>query len=1139
MATKTNRGTHLVFLAMVIVSAAGALADVESLTINPNSVIGTDPATGTVQLDFEPFPRLRTVTLMSSNPSLASVPASVQVGFGHSSANFPVATSTIATPTNVTITATHSGVSRQAVITVRPPELVSVTFNPNPVVGGTTSVATITINRPAPTNWLCSIQGPYPPIYFMTGSIVSFTPGATTTTKQVNTTSVVSPVNALITVRPPSGQLPNVSNILSIVPIRVASITLEPTAVTGGGASLGCVTLNAAAPAGGATVTLESSDPSIATVPPTVTINAGDVDNCFLVQSQSGVECGSSVISATYGGLTVDATLGVGAASQLTNNAVSDRWSIRHSTTNRGKLLWTDGDDVLLNNGTTTTVIQVRGALEAVEPAVLGLGSGAAAGQTVAAWRRGTDFAWVWRSDGGAAVLVTATNPIDPDEPMNPEALAIADGSVFMTLQAFANAQSVKHVFRVNPTSGVATNLTGNAPVPGAVRITTASGKAAWVFDDNSGTPKLHFYNGSTVQVIDNGDIGATSLRLAAGRLVYQKTFGGIQHIFLYDSNLASPAPVRMSPDVPATQGHFAPVTDGRHVAWLTGDADGTDTHVALGGGLALSGPAEIAAFGEQTLQMQRGQLLWTDHNGALRYSHDGTIEPECITPATSVTAPWLADGWIAWHGLGADGGTDYEIFRLSGAAPDDADQPLPPLKVVPTAGMRSVTLNWDPILGATSYNAYVAEEPGITKGNYASLDGGRRIVGIAGVSEVVDGLSNGQPYYFVVTAVEGADEGGESAEVSAVPQNPWIAVGGFAGVGFHAVAAHPTNGDVAYAAGNDTVYKTTDGGFTWAPLTGAIVGRDVRAMAVDGETVFALDVDGDDVLRSSNGGLNWAVVANGGDFGELNCSIAIDPSNPQVIYAGDLHLVPNSPTRVIKSINGGDTWEHIPDTDVGDLHAYALAIDPEEVVYLGGSGVSVARSDTGGSSWTDVSADFYQVYCLAIDPAAPTTLYSGTRDQGVYKTTNSGDSWAQINNGLPLGQFGQYGTVPAIVIEPQQPQHVMIGTGSGAYESTNGGDEWIEHTLGMGQRWVYGMARTSAGRTIAATANGLYLLDAACPGDLDGDQSVGLQDLAYLLGNFGTPNGAAYEDGDLDGDGDVDLQDLANLLAAFGTACG
>jgi hypothetical protein len=54
-------------------------------------------------------------------------------------------------------------------------------------------------------------------------------------------------------------------------------------------------------------------------------------------------------------------------------------------------------------------------------------------------------------------------------------------------------------------------------------------------------------------------------------------------------------------------------------------------------------------------------------------------------------------------------------------------------------------------------------------------------------------------------------------------------------------------------------------------------------------------------------------------------------------------------------------------------------------------------------------------------------------------------------------------------------------------------------------------------------------------PADLDGDGDVDLADLAQLLGYYGTPSGATYEQGDLDGDGDVDLADLAELLGNYG----
>ena len=61
---------------------------------------------------------------------------------------------------------------------------------------------------------------------------------------------------------------------------------------------------------------------------------------------------------------------------------------------------------------------------------------------------------------------------------------------------------------------------------------------------------------------------------------------------------------------------------------------------------------------------------------------------------------------------------------------------------------------------------------------------------------------------------------------------------------------------------------------------------------------------------------------------------------------------------------------------------------------------------------------------------------------------------------------------------------------------------------------------------------------DEFCYGDLDGDNDIDLADLAQLLGNYGTPSGAVYEDGDLDADGDVDLSDLAALLGVYGDVC-
>jgi hypothetical protein len=63
-------------------------------------------------------------------------------------------------------------------------------------------------------------------------------------------------------------------------------------------------------------------------------------------------------------------------------------------------------------------------------------------------------------------------------------------------------------------------------------------------------------------------------------------------------------------------------------------------------------------------------------------------------------------------------------------------------------------------------------------------------------------------------------------------------------------------------------------------------------------------------------------------------------------------------------------------------------------------------------------------------------------------------------------------------------------------------------------------------------------VIEPPCPGDLDGNRTVDINDLSTLLSNYGTLEGAALADGDLNGDGAVDLDDLTLLLSNFGATC-
>jgi|GEM_PF-475013 len=107
----------------------------------------------------------------------------------------------------------------------------------------------------------------------------------------------------------------------------LSSLTLNPTSVAGGNSSQGAVTLSGAAPAGGAVVNLSSSNTTVATVPPSVTVPAGATSATFTVTTSAVAASASVTISATYGS-TQTATLTVTAPPNFTLSASPSSLSI-------------------------------------------------------------------------------------------------------------------------------------------------------------------------------------------------------------------------------------------------------------------------------------------------------------------------------------------------------------------------------------------------------------------------------------------------------------------------------------------------------------------------------------------------------------------------------------------------------------------------------------------------------------------------------------------------------------------------------------------------------------------------------------------------------------------------------------------
>ncbi|MEO9477882.1 MAG: hypothetical protein ABJG41_20230 [Cyclobacteriaceae bacterium] len=253
---------------------------------------------------------------------------------------------------------------------------------------------------------------------------------------------------------------------------------------------------------------------------------------------------------------------------------------------------------------------------------------------------------------------------------------------------------------------------------------------------------------------------------------------------------------------------------------------------------------------------------------------------------------------------------------------------------------------------------------------------------------------------------------------------------------------------------------------------------RGGRVTAVAGvETapnVFYMGATGGGLWKSENFGASWSNISDGYFSTPSIGAIAVYQQNPDIIYVGTgsdgirSNIIVGK--GVYKSTDAGSTWSFAGLKDAGQIGTVLIHPENPELVYVAAIGHpfkkskerGVYRSKDGGENWENVLFLSDSVGALDMEFAPnnpqmiyvsmwraerkPWTIISGGAEDGIYKSTDGGDSWERKSEGLPTGLTGKID----FAVSAQKPEHAWAliqadGGQQGLYLSDDYAESWAK----------------------------------------------------------------------------------------------
>ena len=285
----------------------------------------------------------------------------------------------------------------------------------------------------------------------------------------------------------------------------------------------------------------------------------------------------------------------------------------------------------------------------------------------------------------------------------------------------------------------------------------------------------------------------------------------------------------------------------------------------------------------------------------------------------------------------------------------------------------------------------------------------------------------------------------------------------------------HAQATQVATASNYDSVFK----GVKWRSIGPFRGGRSVAASGVIGDDkTYYMGTTGGGLWKTDNMGISWRNISDGffktGTIG----AIAVAESDPNVVYVGTGEhairgVMTHSGDGVYRSTDAGKTWKKIGLDSTRHISRIVVHPTNPDVVLVAAQGAlygpnrerGLFKSTDGGATWKNVLFvdDKTGAAELSMDPNNPRIIYaamwehgrlpwkviSGGPGSGLYKSTDLGDTWTKMTEGLPA-KMGKM----SIAVSRSNPEKVyaLIESDSneddrGLYVSTNAGKSWSQVT--------------------------------------------------------------------------------------------